>query len=101
MPWPKGVPRSKGVAADAAAPVAPEIEDKAPDWQSLQQYDRWVNAGLDAQYMQACAAVREVVVGLYGADVGERMMADIAPILRDPQRERRRRPLRPVPTQAA
>lgn len=93
MPWPKGQPRKTVVSAESQEerPLTPREE-----WLALREYDRRVTAGLDAQAVSITEKVTALLRDEYGEDVTARLMLDIAPILKDPYRERRRRPVRAV-----
>jgi hypothetical protein len=98
MAWPKGKPRREVAGADEAPVSVPEaaVAEREPTVAELREYDRRVNRDLSSQYERTAAKVRAVLAEEYGADMADRIMADIAGVLKDPTRERNRRRLRPV-----
>jgi hypothetical protein len=97
MGWPKGKPRNEtaGAAAPVDTPAVPAVE-REPTAAELREYDRRVARDLAAAFSDVAAKVRAVLVEAHGADIADRMMVDIMPVLKDPTREARRRPLRSV-----
>jgi hypothetical protein len=98
MAWPKGKPRREATGADEAPVSVSEVAvvEREPTVAELREYDRRINRDLSSQYERVAARVRAVLVEEYGADMADRIMADIAGVLKDPTRERNRRRLRPV-----
>jgi hypothetical protein len=116
MAWPKGKPRralaememgeaiplsSDEPEEDGGAVIVEEVVpadtiEREPTVAELREYDRRINRDLSSQYERVAARVRAVLVEEYGADMADRIMADIAGVLKDPTRERNRRRLRPV-----